>query len=87
MKRMKPPYTAYEYNSINTHVLERVINAVTGKDIPELFSERAWRKMGAQNDGYVAVNKYGLANSFGFISSVLRDLGRWGCCSRRAGAR
>ena len=60
MKKVKPGHAAFEYNSINTFVLELIVNQVTGKTLNEVFGERVWRKMGAQNDAFVGVTKYGL---------------------------
>ncbi|WP_416838741.1 serine hydrolase domain-containing protein [Haloferax sp. DFSO52] len=78
MKRDKPAYTAFEYNSINTFVLERIVNNVTGKSVAEVFGDRVWRKAGMENDGYIGLTRNGLNMSWGFTSSGLRDLGRWG---------
>jgi len=78
MKRVKPGHTAFEYNSINTFVLELIVNAVTGKPLVEVFGDRVWRRIGAQNDAYIAVTKAGFGLGFGFMNSTLRDMGRWG---------
>lgn len=77
MKKVKPGHTVFEYNSINTFVLELIINEVTGKTLNEVFGERVWRKIGAQNDAFVGVTKYGLGNGWGFVNSTLRDMGRF----------
>lgn len=78
MKKVKPGHTAFEYNSINPFVLELIINQVTGKELNEVFGEKVWRKIGAQNDAFVGVTKYGLGNGWGFVNSTLRDMGRFG---------
>jgi len=77
MKKVKPGHTAFEYNSMNTFVLELIVNQVTGQTINEVFGDRVWRKIGAQNDAFVGVTKYGLGNSWGFTNSTLRDMGRF----------
>jgi len=77
MKKVKPGHTAFEYNSINTFVLELIVNEIAGKTINEVFGDRVWRKIGAQNDAFVGVTKYGLGNSWGFMNSTLRDMGRF----------
>ncbi len=77
MKRLKPGNTAFEYNSINTFVLEMIVNRVTGQTLNEVFGDRVWRKMGAQNDAFVGVTKYGFGNGWGFVNSTLRDMGRF----------
>jgi len=77
MKKVKPGHAAFEYNSINTFVLELIVNQVTGKTLNEVFGERVWRKMGAQNDAFVGVTKYGLGNGWGFVNTTLRDMARF----------
>jgi CubicO group peptidase (beta-lactamase class C family) len=77
MKKVKPGHTVFEYNSINPFVLELIVNEVTGQTLNEFFGDRVWRKIGAQNDAYVGVTKYGLGNSWGFVNSTLRDMGRF----------
>jgi len=78
MKKVKPGHTVFEYNSIDTFVLELIVNGVTGQTLNEVFGDRVWRKMGAQNDGFVGVTKYGLGNGWGFINTTLRDMARFG---------
>jgi len=78
MKKVKPGHTAFEYNSINPFVLELIVNQVTGETLNEVFGDRVWRKMGAQNDAFVGVTRFGLGNGWGFVNSTLRDMARWG---------
>lgn len=78
MKRTKPGHAVFEYNSINTYVCQMIVEKIAKMPIAEFYGERVWRKIGAQNDGYLGVNKQGHANCFGFMNSVLRDLGRYG---------
>jgi len=77
MKKVKPGHTAFEYNSINPFVLELIVNEVTGQTLNEVFGDRVWRKIGAENDAFVGVTKYGLGNAWGFVNSTLRDMGRY----------
>jgi len=77
MKKVKPGHTAFEYNSINPFVLELIVNEVTGRTLNEVFGDRVWRKIGAQNDAFVGVTKYGLGNGWGFVNGTLRDMGRF----------
>ena len=78
MQRTKPAHTVFEYNSINTYVLQLIVEELTQRPIAEVFGERVWRHIGAQNDGYICLDEQGHAMSFGFMSSTLRDLGRHG---------
>lgn len=77
MKKVKPGHTVFEYNSINTFVLELIVNQVTGQTLNEVFGDRVWREIGAQNDAFVGVTKYGFGNGWGFVNSTLRDMGRF----------
>jgi CubicO group peptidase (beta-lactamase class C family) len=61
MKREKPGHTVFEYNSINTFVCQTIVENVTGVPLAELFAERFWRRIGAQGDGYIVMNKQGHA--------------------------
>ena len=78
IKRVKPGHTVFEYNSMNTAILMVIIENVTGVPFAEFYSERIWSKIGAQNDGYLALDKNGHALGWGFMNSTLRDLARWG---------
>lgn len=78
MKRVKPGNTAFEYNSINTWVLELIVERITGKPFGEAFGDAVWRKIGAQADGYIGITPNGYPMGWGFISSNLRDLARVG---------
>lgn len=78
MQRTKPAHTVFEYNSINTYVLQRIVQRSTAQPFVELVGERFWRKIGAEHDAYVAIDKHGDAMGFGFMNSSLRDFGRYG---------
>jgi CubicO group peptidase (beta-lactamase class C family) len=78
MKRRKPGHTRFEYNSIDTFTVNRIVEAVTGKPLSEVFADRIWRKIGAEHDAFVAVTAQGYPLQFGFISSTLRDMARFG---------
>ncbi len=78
MKRTKPGHKVFEYCSIDTYICQRIVETVTQTPLAELFGERVWRRIGAQNDGYIGLDKQGRALGFGFMNSTLRDLGRYG---------
>ncbi|PIZ04829.1 MAG: hypothetical protein COY58_01890 [Gammaproteobacteria bacterium CG_4_10_14_0_8_um_filter_38_16] len=78
MKRDKAGNTVFEYNSIDTWVLELIIERVTGKPLNEVFGHDVWRKIGAQADGYIAISPDGYPIGWGLMSSTLRDLARFG---------
>jgi CubicO group peptidase (beta-lactamase class C family) len=78
MKRVKPGHTAFEYNSIDTFVMNRIVERVTQRPLAQEFSDRVWRKIGAEHDAYVVVSDQGYSMQFGMISSTLRDFARFG---------
>lgn len=78
MNRTKPGNTAFEYNSINTWVLELIVEQVTNKPFSEAFGEAVWRRIGAEADGFIGITPDGYSMGWGFTSSTLRDLARYG---------
>ena len=78
MKQRLEPGTVFEYNSINTFVVDVAVERITDQTLNEVFSERVWRKIGAEGDGYYAVGASGEPLTFGFYNSNLRDLARFG---------
>jgi len=79
MKRRHPPYTRFEYNSINTFVINRIVEAVSGMPLHRYFTKRVWSKIGARNDGYVVVTpREGYGLFYGMMNSTLEDMGKFG---------
>ncbi len=69
---------AFGYKTINTDALGWIISRVSGKSVTDLFSERIWSRMGAEQDGYFTVDGIGTPFAGGGLSAGLRDLGRIG---------
>lgn len=78
MKRIKPAYESFAYNSISTFVVDRIVERVGKKPLTVQFSERIWSKMGMEHDGYMVVSPDGICLGSGFMNSTLRDLARFG---------
>lgn len=78
MKRVRPAYEIFEYNSINTFVVNRITERVAGKPLNEQFSERIWSKAGMEHDGFYLMSPSGLTLGFLGVNSSLRDLARFG---------
>ncbi len=68
----------FGYKTINSDVLGWLISRVTGQDLTSLLSTRIWRKMGAEQDGYMTVDAKGTPFAGGGLSASMRDLGRFG---------
>lgn len=69
---------AFAYKTVNTDVLAWVIRRATGKSLSDLLSERIWRKIGAEEDGYITIDSHGTEFSGGGLNTTLRDLARFG---------
>ncbi len=77
-KRRFKPFEKFEYNSINTFVINRITEKVTKEPLNRYFSKRVWSKIGARNDAYVAVSPQGYSLFYGFMNSTLEDMARFG---------
>ncbi len=69
---------AFGYKTVNSDVLGWIIARVTGKSVPEVLSERIWKKIGAEQDGYFSVDAIGTPFSGGGFNLGLRDMARFG---------
>ncbi|AAZ28499.1 serine hydrolase domain-containing protein [Colwellia psychrerythraea] len=78
IKALKEPGQAFEYSSANTQMLGLLIEAVTGRKIVDLISERIWSLAGMTGDATIALSPQGNAIIHGLISSRLVDMARFG---------
>ncbi|MBM7035296.1 serine hydrolase domain-containing protein [Vibrio ulleungensis] len=78
MERKTPGHQLFEYNSINTFVINRIVEHVSGKPLSELFAERIWSKLGMEHDAYYVSSPAGNTLGFMGVNSTLRDLARFG---------
>jgi CubicO group peptidase (beta-lactamase class C family) len=78
MKRRKPSYEAFEYNSINTFIANRIVEKVGDSPLYQQISERMWSKLGMEHDGAITVSPGGKSLGFMGVNSSLRDLARFG---------
>ncbi|MEM1173828.1 MAG: serine hydrolase [Pseudomonadota bacterium] len=69
---------AFHYMTINTDTLGWIVSRVTGKAVSELFAERIWSRMGAEQAAYMTVDGLGTPFAGGGLTAGLRDLGRIG---------
>lgn len=77
--------TRFSYKSPNTQVLGWIIRRVSGKAMSELLSERLWKRLGAEQDGYFSVDPAGVESDAGGLNVCLRDLARFGEMMRLGG--
>ena len=55
-----------------------ILERAGGKPFAHLLSELIWRKIGAESDAHITVDRVGAARSAGGICVTLRDLARFG---------
>ncbi len=75
----------FAYKTINTDAMAWIISRVTGKSIPHLLSERIWKPLGANVDGYYQIGSDGLAFAGGGFGANLRDMAMFGEMIRKDG--
>ena len=68
----------FSYRSIETDVIAWVLERVSGTDLATLLSDRIWRKLGCERDGFFTVDDAGTALADGGFSATLRDYARFG---------
>nr|WP_199000094.1 serine hydrolase [Flavobacterium sp. ASV13] len=69
---------SFGYKTVNSDVLGWIIARVTGKTVAEVLSEKIWKKIGAEQDGYISVDAIGTPFAGGGFNLGLRDLARFG---------
>jgi len=77
----------FHYCSPNIDLLGWVIERSTGRRYAELMSELVWRKVGAERNAYITVDRLGAPRCAGGMCVTLRDLarvGQWLIEERRA---
>ncbi|MEP7350300.1 MAG: serine hydrolase [Sphingorhabdus sp.] len=81
VKRINKPGSTYLYSTLNTNILGWVLEKATGKPVNQYMSERLWKPLGAESDGFFLTDgPPGVGrptNGMGF-NAVLRDYARIG---------
>ena len=75
----------FAYKTVNSDTIGWVIRRVTGKSAGENLSDRVWRKLGMEQDAYIAVDSVGTEFAGGGLNTGLRDLARFGEMMRNDG--
>ena len=73
------------YNASNTEALAWVISRATGRPWQDVFADRIWSKLGAEQDAFVVVNEYGAGFATAGFNATLRDLARFGLTLEQGG--
>jgi CubicO group peptidase (beta-lactamase class C family) len=74
----KPHGGAFKYVSANTDLLGWAIELATGRSFAALVSELLWKPMGAEDAGYITLDREGLPRCTGGLCTTVRDLARVG---------
>jgi CubicO group peptidase (beta-lactamase class C family) len=78
-KMFEEPDTYPEYRSVNTELLGLIIQKVTGHKLADEFSDRIWKKVGAEHDATWNVDKVGgHEKAFCCFNATARDYARVG---------
>lgn len=78
LERLAGPGERLDYVSVNSAILGWLIENVTGRSFPEVLSEEIWGRIGAEDDGLMAVNSGGTAAVHAGVIATLRDVARFG---------
>ncbi|PWK57282.1 serine hydrolase domain-containing protein [Roseicyclus mahoneyensis] len=76
--RARDPGSAWQYVSMDTHVIGMVIRGATGRDIPSLLSERLIVPLGLEAEPYYLTDGEGVAFVLGGLNLTTRDYARFG---------
>jgi len=78
-KMREVPGSYPEYRSVNTELLGLIIQKVTGDKLADEFSDRVWKKVGAESDATWNVDKVGgHEKAFCCFNATARDYARVG---------
>lgn len=75
----------FVYQTVNPEVIGWIIQRISGKNLNEVLSDRIWKPMGAEFDGYFIIDSVGTAMSGGGFNATLRDMARFAEMIRQRG--
>jgi CubicO group peptidase (beta-lactamase class C family) len=75
--RLGPDGKVFRYISANVDLMGWVFERATGTDFALLASQCIWRKLGAERDAYVLLDRHQAAYADAGFNATLRDLGRF----------
>ena len=73
-----PAGEAWQYVSIDTHVLSMVLRGATGRSLSDLMTEKLIAPLGLEADPYYLTDGYGVAFALGGLNVLTRDNARFG---------
>lgn len=78
MGTLRPSGEVFDYTSVNTEVLNRLVEVVSGERFSDFVQREIWQRAGPESDALIGTTANGAAFSAGGVSSNLRDLARFG---------
>ncbi|GAA2826182.1 CubicO group peptidase (beta-lactamase class C family) [Leucobacter komagatae] len=80
LPRLREPGTAFNYSTVDTHVIGWLLEAATGKTLAQYATEHLWEPMGAESDAFYFLTrgKPRTALGGGSLNATVRDLARVG---------
>ncbi len=83
-ERARPPGSAWQYVSIDTHVLGMVLRGATGRSNGDYMAETILRPMGMEADAYFLTDGFSVDFVLGGLNMRTRDYARFGLmmCNR-----
>ncbi len=82
----EPHGDAFRYRSPNSDLLGIIVERASGRRYADALGDLIWRGVGARSDGFVTVDRVGIARAAGGVSMTARDLARVGEMMRHGGA-
>ncbi|MEO0379550.1 MAG: serine hydrolase [Pseudomonadota bacterium] len=77
-ERFAEPGETWQYTSIDTHVVGMVARGATGRDIPDLMSEKLIQPLGLEQTPLYLTDGVGVAFVLGGLNITTRDYARFG---------
>ncbi|MCJ8318857.1 MAG: beta-lactamase family protein [Colwellia sp.] len=78
LKTESEPGKAFQYVSMDTHVIGMIVRRVSGKSLVELLQEKIWNKLGMESDATWITDSQGAAFALGGLNVTTRDYARFG---------
>lgn len=75
---VRPPGSAWQYNSIDTHVIGMVLRAATGQSVKQYLTQNLLNPLGLEGPVYYLTDGYGVAWVLGGLNMRTRDYARFG---------
>jgi CubicO group peptidase (beta-lactamase class C family) len=76
---------AFGYKTVNTDVMGWIISRVLNQPLAQVLSEKIWKPLGANFDGYYQIDGAGIAFAGGGFNANLRDMAMFGEMIRNNG--